>query len=75
LANFKGPSFVFQVIIAFLLPILIFIASLAAFERILTKAVDTKQMQIILSFALAFLVTFAVVSITKAINIQFGKNR
>jgi len=68
LAGFQGPSVVFKVIVAFLLPILVFIASIAAFERVLAEAIDTARLQTILSFLLALSVTFAVMLIIKVIN-------
>jgi len=39
LANFRGSSIVLKVIVAFLLPIMVFIASVAASERILAEAI------------------------------------
>jgi len=68
LANFKGFSVVLKVIVAFLLPIMVFIASLAAFERILAEAIYNRQLQTILSFLLALPVTFAVILFIKVIN-------
>ncbi len=65
--NTKGPSVVFKAVVAFLLPILVFIASLAAFEAILARTA--------LSFVLAVAVTFVMMSIVKAINRQPGKNK
>jgi len=68
LSNYKGSSIVLKVIVAFLLPIMVFIASLAAFERILAEAIDIKELRTALSFLLALLVTFAVMLIIKVIN-------
>jgi len=76
LANFKGSSIVLKVIVAFLLPIMVFIASLAAFEGILAKAIETKsawgcltaELRTALSFLLALSVTFAAMLIIKVIN-------
>src|SRR4030042_5975496 len=64
----KGPSVVLKVAAAFLLPLLIFIASLAAFEGILARITDTKGLRIILGFLLALSVTFAAILVTTAIN-------
>jgi len=50
LGNTKGPSVVLKAVVAFLLPILVFIGCLAAFEAILARTA--------LSFLLAVLVTF-----------------
>jgi len=68
LANFKGSSIVLKVIVAFLLPIMVFIASLAAFEQILAEAIDIKELRTALSFLLALSVTFVVMLIIKVIN-------
>ena len=75
LGNTKGPSVVFRVLSAFLLPITAFIVSLAAFEEILSKTINTKQLRTVLSFLLALVVTSVCVSITKAINTQLDKER
>jgi len=67
LSDTKSPSVAFKAVVAFLLPILVFIASLAAFEVILTRTG--------LSFVLALVVTFVMMSIIKAIHRQLGKNK
>ena len=67
LANIKGTSVVFKVCIAFLLPLLVFIASLAAFERILAEAIDAKELRTAISFPLALSVTFVCVLIIRTI--------
>lgn len=73
LAGVKGRSVIFKVSLAFLLPIIVFITSLAAFQQILAEMIDTKRLLTILSFLLALSVTFAVVLIIKIMNRQFGK--
>jgi len=70
-----ADSFAFKACFVFLLPILVFITSLAAFERIVTEAVNTKHLQTTLSFLLAVSITFTVVLIIKVINRQFNKNK
>jgi len=71
LANLKGPSVVLKVVVTFLLPILVFITSLAASERILAEAIETEQLRTALSFLLALSVTFGLILIIKLINKQF----
>jgi len=71
LGNFKGPSFVSQVIIAFLVPVMVFIVSLAVFEKIFTGAVNAKELQTVLSFLLALSVTFVCVLILRIICRSF----
>ena len=75
LGKAKGPSVAFKAVVAFLLPILIFIASLAAFETILAKAINTNQLQTAVSFLLALSVTLAIILIIKVINRQLNKNK
>ena len=78
LGNTKGPSVVLKAVVAFLLPILVFIGWLAAFEAILDKVrsmINTKGLRTVLSFLLALSVTFVLILIIKAINRQLSKNK
>lgn len=75
LGKAQGPSVVFKAVVAFLLPILIFIASLAAFEGILVRTTDIKDLRIVLDFLLALSVTLAMVLIIKVINKHLSKNK
>lgn len=75
LANLKGTSLVFKVCIAFLLPLITFIASLAFLERVLAKLTNRQELQTVFSFLLAVLVTLAMILIVKLITKQFGKNK
>jgi len=68
LGDSPGPSVALKVILAFLLPLMVFIVSLAVFERVLAGAIDTGRMQTILSFVLALLTTFVCVLITRVIS-------
>jgi len=68
LGNIKSPSVVVKVIVAFLLPLMVFIVSLAVFGEIFSKAVSTQRLQTALSFLLALLVTFVCILITRVIN-------
>jgi hypothetical protein len=71
----KGPSVVSRVVIAFLLPLTFFIASLAAFETILAKAIDSQGLKTALSSLLALSITFVLILIIKAINRGFKKDK
>ena len=75
LGKAQGPSVVFKAVVAFLLPILIFIASLASFEGILVRTTDIKDLRIVLDFLLALSVTLAMVLIIKVINKHLSKNK
>jgi len=68
LGSTKGPSVAVKVIVAFLLPLLVFIGCLAVFEQIFSKAIETKQLQTPLSLLLALSITFGVILIMKMIN-------
>ncbi len=72
LGETEGPSVVMKVIAAFLLPMVVFIVALVAFEEILAGA---KGLQTALSFLLALSVTFISILIIKAVNRQLGKNK
>jgi len=67
LGQSKSPSVVVKVIIAFLLPLLVFIGCLAIFERIFDNTP--------VSLLSAISVTFGLTLITKAINKRSFKNR
>jgi hypothetical protein len=75
LGKAQGPSIAFKAIVAFLLPLLIFIASLAAFEGILAKITDKKELRIAFDFLLALAVTLAAIFIIKAISKYLNKNK
>jgi len=75
LANTKGRSVTYRVVAAFGLPILVFIASLAAFERILAEAIHRNELQIVLNFLLALLPAGVCVLIIRAINECVTKNK
>jgi len=68
LGDSPGPSVALKAILAFLLPLMVFIVSLAVFKRVLAGAIATEQMQTALSFVLALLATFICVLITRVIK-------
>jgi uncharacterized membrane protein len=74
LGNGKGPSVV-KVIVAFLLPIVVFIVSLAVFEKVFARVVDAKRLQTAFSFIAAFVATFVFILIIKVIGGQISKAR
>jgi hypothetical protein len=73
LGAMKGPSVVVKVVLAFLLPLVIFIASLAAFGEIFAGATDSQPAQTALSLLPALLVTSGCVLIMGAINRRLNK--
>ena len=73
LGNTKGPSVVVKVVIAFLLPLVVFIFSLAAFQEIFSKTASSQRMQTVLSLVSALLVTFSCILIVRVINKRLGQ--
>ena len=69
LGEAQGPPITLKIIVAFLLPLVVFIVSLAIFQAIFSKAINTGPLQTALSLLLAFLTTAACVSITKIIKL------
>lgn len=65
LGHIKGPSVAFGVVGAFLLPLLVFIGSLAVFEKVLAEGQNINQLQTAISFLLAVLVTSIYIMIIK----------
>jgi len=75
LGDSPGPSVTLKVIFAFLLPLIVFIVSLAVFERVLARAINIEEVQIALSFLLALLATFVYVLIARVINRYLGLDK
>lgn len=73
LGNAKGPSVVVRVVIALLLPLVVFIISLAAFEEIFAKNISSQPLQTALSLLSALLVTFICILITRVISKRLGQ--
>jgi Fe2+ transport system protein B len=72
ISKIQGPSVVFRVFIAFLLPMLVFIGCLSAFERILAEVTNSKGAQTVIGFLLALTASFICILITKAISHRQG---
>ena len=68
LGDIKGPSVVIKVIVAFLLPLVVFIVSLAAFQEIFGNTISSQRVQTVLSLLPALLVTFVCILIVRVIN-------
>lgn len=75
LTNAKGPSVTVKVVLAFLLPLVVFIVSLAAFEKILTSYFAGGQLRAAITFVLAVLTTLICILIVKFANRHYSKNR
>jgi hypothetical protein len=68
LGGVEGPSVLVKVIVAFLLPLVVFIVSLAAFQEIFAKAISSQRVQTAFSFLLALVVTFICILIVRVVN-------
>jgi hypothetical protein len=68
LGDVEGPSVVIEVIVAFLLPLVVFIVSLAVFQEIFVRAISSQGFQAALSLLLALLVTFVCILIVRMIR-------
>jgi hypothetical protein len=73
LGNTNGPSVVVKVVVAFLLPLVVFIISLAAFQEIFTKTIGSQHMQTVLSMVSALLITFSCILIVRVIIKRLGQ--
>jgi uncharacterized membrane protein len=75
LGNESGSSVALKAVLAFLLPLIVFIVSLAAAERLLVRAINIEGAQTALSLLLALLVTFMCIFITRILSKQLGLNK
>jgi hypothetical protein len=75
LGDSPGESVALKVIFAFLLPLIVFIVSLAVSERVLARVIKTEEVQMVISFVLAILVTFICMFVTRALIKRLGLNK
>jgi len=75
LGSTKSSSVALKAVIAFLLPLIVFIAALVASEKILAGIINSKEAQTALSFLLALAVTSVSILIIKVINRQLSKDK
>ncbi len=72
LGKVKGPSVAIRAIIAFLVPIGVFITALAAFERLFEKAIENRDGRVALSALLALGVTLVCIMVLKFAGKRFS---
>jgi len=75
LGKIEGPSIVKRVVLAFVLPLAVFIGSLAVLDRIFSGVVSGGQLRSVLSFASALLLTFGCILLTKVISGKLGRDK
>lgn len=68
LGDTRGLSVTVRSILAFLLPLIIFIATLGVFEKTFSKNLNNKQLQTGVGFLLALAVTLVYISVVWAVN-------
>jgi hypothetical protein len=68
LGHEKGPSVLAEVLAAFLLPLLVFVGSLAAVKYALAKLVSSEELQTALSVGAALLAAFLSVLAVRAVG-------
>ena len=71
----EGPSVVVKVILAFLLPLAVFVACLVVCERILAGVIGSEHLRTALSFLAALLAAFACILLTRVISRSFDYDR
>ncbi len=74
LGEVEGPSVVIKVIVAFLLPLVVFIVSLAVFQEIFVRAISSQRLQAALSLLTALVVTFICILIIRVVNRRVGQD-
>jgi len=75
MADYKGPSVLGKVLIAFALPLLSFLVSLAVFQEVMARLTPSKRLATALSVVLALAMTALVMTVTQLVNRRFGKDR
>lgn len=73
LGKSEAPSVVWKVIIAFLLPLVVFSVVLTVFENILADSINTQVLRTVVSLSLAVAATLVFILIIRAIGRKFGK--
>lgn len=75
LGKSQGPNVVTKVVVAFLLPIAVFIAALALFDHALAKVIAGQNVRIAAGFVLAAGASFVCILIVRVVNVRLAKNR
>ena len=75
LGNSKSPSVAKTVVVALLLPLLIFICSAAVAETVFNNLIRSKGLAAVAALAISLSITYIAVLIIKVIEKQLNKNR
>ena len=68
MGDIQGPSVVSKVIVAFVLPIVVFIFSLAGFGKLLGDKIDSPKLATAAVFAMALILTLVYIWIVKLVR-------
>lgn len=74
LGNTEAPSIVRKVVLAFLLPLIVFTISLAILEKIFSEVISGGQIKSACSLVLALLVTFVFILLAQVINRRLNQD-
>lgn len=75
LGNAEGPSLALRAVVAFLMPILVFIVSLGVLEKVLGGITDRAALRTAASLSGAVIVTLAWILTVRVIDRRLGKRR
>lgn len=75
LGDWQGPSVVSKVVVVFLLPMAVFIATLIIAEAIMAKTAVAEGLATIISFISAITITFVFVLVASGVYKIAGKNK
>lgn len=73
LGKSEAPSVAWKVVIAFLLPLVVFSVVLTVFENIFSDLINTQVLRTVVSLLLAVAATLVFILIIRAIGRKFGK--
>jgi len=75
IGNSKGPNVVSNVLVAFMLPIVVFIGALALFDSMLGKVILSDNARIWAAFIPAASVSLVFILIVRMVNMRLAKNQ
>ncbi|MBL7107156.1 MAG: hypothetical protein ISS77_06085 [Phycisphaerae bacterium] len=73
LGEYNGPSIAFKVLVVFVIPVLIFIFTLAVVDKLLLRSINSRDMVSLVSFLIALIVTLLVVFIISFVIKKYSK--
>jgi hypothetical protein len=74
LGDSAGLSVVWKTVVAFLVPIAVFIAALTVFEKFLAEAFKPEKIRVAAVFLLSSAAAFLVTMLVRRLNLKIGRN-